>query len=96
MSEFVVCYDIADPKRLARLFRYLKKIALPLQYSVFLFSGDDRQLDRLLAGAVRLIDAAEDDLRAYPLPKRGFKARMGKATLPEGIQWSGLPTAWYA
>lgn len=94
MSEFVICYDIAHPKRLGRLHRYLKKIAVPLQYSVFLFVGDDRQLDRCLERAARFIDEKEDDLRGYPLPARGFKARLGQPALPEGIQWSGLPTAW--
>lgn len=94
MSDTLICYDISDPKRLGRLFRFLKKCAMPVQYSVFLFTGDDRQLDRLLAKAAQLIDPKADDLRAYPLPKRGFKARLGKAALPEGIQWSGLPTAW--
>lgn len=94
MTDYVICYDISNPKRLGRLFRYLKKFAVPLQYSVFLFTGDDRQLERCLGRAVRFIDASEDDLRAYPLPVRGFKARLGKPALPEGIQWSGLPTAW--
>lgn len=94
MSEFIVCYDIGDPKRLGRLHRFLKQRAVPLQYSVFLFSGDDRQLDRLLDKAAAYIDPKVDDLRAYPLPVRGFKARLGKPALPEGVQWSGLPTAW--
>ena len=94
MTDYVICYDISDPKRLGRVFRFLKKCAVPLQYSVFLFSGDDRQLDRCLRHAVALIDEREDDLRAYPLPKRGFKARLGKPALPEGILWSGLPVAW--
>lgn len=94
MTDYVICYDISHPRRLGRLFRYLKKRAVPLQYSVFLFCGDDRQLDRCLDGAQELIDPKEDDLRAYPLPQRGFKARLGRAALPEGIQWSGLPAAW--
>jgi CRISPR-associated endonuclease Cas2 len=94
MTDTIICYDIAHPRRLGRVFRFLKKCATPLQYSVFLFTGDDRQLDRCLAQAAQLIDPREDDLRAYPLPKRGFKARLGKAALPEGIQWSGLPVAW--
>lgn len=94
MSEFIVCYDISDPKRLARLHRFLKKYTMPLQYSVFLFTGDDRQLDRLLATAETYIDPKVDDLRAYPLPARGLKARLGKPTLPEGIQFGGLPVAW--
>jgi CRISPR/Cas system-associated endoribonuclease Cas2 len=64
------------------------------QYSVFLFAGDERRLARCLENAAQLIDPEEDDLRAYALPKRGFKARLGKAALPEGIQWSALPPSW--
>lgn len=94
MSDFVVCYDISDPKRLGRLHRLLKKHAVALQYSVFLFTGDDRQLDRLFAAAERYIDPTVDDLRAYPLPARGLKARLGKPALPEGIQFGRLPVAW--
>lgn len=94
MSEFIVCYDICDPKRLGRLHRFLKRCAVPLQYSVFLFTGDDRQLERLLEKAAAYIDPKADDLRAYPLPMRGFKARLGQPALPLGIQWSGLPSAW--
>lgn len=94
MSEFIICYDICDPRRLGRLHRFLKKYAVPLQYSVFLFTGDDRQLDRLLARAETCIDPKTDDLRAYPLPARGLKARLGKSALPEGILFGGLPVAW--
>ena len=94
MSEFIVCYDIGDPTRLRRLHRFLKRHAVPLQYSVFLFTGDDRQLERLLALAEGYIDAKVDDLRAYPLPARGLKAYIGKPTLPAGIQFGRLPVAW--
>lgn len=94
MSEYIICYDISNPRRLGRVHRYLKKYAVALQYSVFLYTGDERKFDRCLEGAVALIDEKEDDLRAYPLPARGLKARIGRPALPEGIQWSGLPTAW--
>ncbi|WP_292975829.1 CRISPR-associated endonuclease Cas2 [Nitrosomonas sp.] len=94
MSDFVICYDISHPRRLARLYRYLLKHAVPLQYSVFLFNGDDRQLECCMQKAIELIDEKEDDLRVYPLPSRGLKARIGQPALPEGIQWSGLPTTW--
>lgn len=92
--NYVICYDISDPKRLNHLHRYLLKRAIPIQYSVFLFAGDDRQFAACLAGAAQEIDEKEDDLRAYPLPKRGFKARTGRPALPEGILWSALPAAW--
>lgn len=70
------------------------KQAIPLQYSVFLFEGDDRQLDRFMQGAIELINEKQDDLRVYPLPNRGLKARIGRPTLPAGIQWGNMPTKW--
>lgn len=94
MSETIICYDISDPRRLGRVFRYLRKRAVPLQYSVFLFVGDSRRLDACMADLAQLISDKEDDLRAYPLPSRGLKARIGRPALPEGIQWSGLPVCW--
>jgi CRISPR-associated protein Cas2 len=94
MGHYIICYDISNPKRLNHLHRYLVKRAMLIQYSIFLFSGDERQLQRCLEGAVRLIDAGEDDLRAYPLPARGLKVRIGCPVLPEGIYWSEMPAPW--
>jgi CRISPR-associated protein Cas2 len=94
MQEYIICYDIANPERLNRLHRHLLKHAIPIQYSVFLFSGDDRKLQACLDIAASMIDIREDDLRAYPLPKRGLRVRLGRPTLPEGILWSSLPTSW--
>jgi CRISPR-associated endonuclease Cas2 len=93
--DAIICYDIADPKRLQRLHRYLLKQAVPIQYSVFLFAGDERRLRACLEEAARHIDPREDDLRAYPLPQRGLKARVGCPVLPEGILWGALPGLWY-
>lgn len=96
MREFIICYDISNPGRLGRVHRFLKKHAVALQYSVFLYLGDDRGFERCLQGAAALIDEQKDDLRAYPLPARGLRARIGAPALPEGIQWSGLPAPWTA
>ena len=94
MSDYLICYDIRCPRRLARIHRTLKRQAMPLQYSVFLFSGPQRQLDSCLAELERLMNTHEDDIRAYPLPQRGMRLWQGRPLLPEGIYWSGLPQAW--
>ena len=31
----------------------------------------------------------EDDVRCYALPARGFQGRIGRASMPEGIVWTG-------
>ena len=88
---FIIGYDIADPRRLQRVHREMCKHASPLEYSVFLLVGDDRAKELCLAKMSALIDVGEDDVRCYPLPVRGFQGRVGRANLPLGIQWTGLP-----
>jgi CRISPR-associated protein Cas2 len=85
----IVCYDIADPKRLARVHRCLIKAAIPLQYSVFLAHMDKRDLLDLLAEVEQIIDCREDDLRAYPLPSRLEYVQLGRQPLPEGVSLLG-------
>ena len=94
MSEYIICYDITNPRRLGRIHRTLKQYAVPLQYSVFLFTGSAAQLAQCLARLQAIMDEHSDDIRAYPLPRRGLRLRIGPATLPGGIHWSGLPETW--
>ena len=37
--QYLIGYDIADPKRLQRIYRRMTKYAPPIQYSIFLFEG---------------------------------------------------------
>jgi CRISPR-associated protein Cas2 len=91
--SFIIGYDIANPSRLQRVHREMCKHATPLEYSVFLLVGDQRTKDRCLEKMAALIKDNEDDVRCYPLPARGFQGRVGRASLPTGIQWTGLPAA---
>ena len=91
MGNWVVSYDITSPKRLQQVHRAMLRHATPLEYSVFLLTGSDRDRQRCLDELKDLIDADSDDLRCYPLPERGLQQRIGKPTLPAGIHWCGLP-----
>jgi len=91
MRDFLICYDICNPARLARIHRKLKSWAVPIQYSVFLYSGDPRTLSEHLKILEQMIDPKEDDLRCYPLPARGLRQRMGPPTFPEGIIYTPMP-----
>lgn len=33
--DYLVCYDVRDPRRLQRVHRHLLAVGIPLQYSVF-------------------------------------------------------------
>ena len=90
---WVIGYDITDPRRLGRVHRAMVDRATPIEYSIFLFIGSERQVAECLATVDTLIDGKTDDVRCYPLPSRGLQERIGRATLPEGIHWTGLPAA---
>ena len=89
---WLIGYDITDPRRLNRVHRAMSNRATPIEYSIFLFIGSESALAECLATVDKLIDAQTDDVRCYALPTRGHQERIGKATLPAGIQWTGLPT----
>lgn len=93
-ADFLIAYDITDPRRLQRMHRYLTREALPIEYSVFYASDDPRHMLSVLRSAAELIDPRSDDLRCYPLPSRGLRIRLGKATLPAGVYYSALPAEW--
>jgi CRISPR-associated protein Cas2 len=79
---------------LQRVHRVMCKFAAPLEYSVFLLVGSIADKDRCLLKVADLIKSGEDDVRCYPLPSRGFQSRVGRASLPVGIQWTGLPSSF--
>jgi len=85
-SPYLIAYDIADPRRLARLHRYLKGEALALQYSVFFGRFTLAGIDRIEDEIAARIDPREDDVRIYPLPVDFQVWALGaSAPLPEGI-----------
>lgn len=83
--RYLVCYDIADPKRLTRVHRFVSKHAAPLQYSVFMAEMNASALDLLLACVAGLIKQVEDDVRIYPLPDSIQFATLGRSSLPDGV-----------
>lgn len=93
-SDFLIAYDITEPRRLQRIHRHLSQEAMPIEYSVFFATEDVRHMLGILNRTAEMIDPKSDDLRCYPLPQRGLRLRLGKATLPAGIYYSALPAEW--
>jgi len=87
----LICYDIADPKRLGKVHRYLKKTGLPLQYSVFLVNANAEGIARIRAALAHIIDPARDDIRIYPLPARPAWQLWGSPRWPEGLFAGDMP-----
>ncbi|MCX8049880.1 MAG: CRISPR-associated endonuclease Cas2 [Methylohalobius sp.] len=87
----LVAYDISDPKRLYRVHRYLKKLGIPLQYSVFLLHITPIQRKQIVFRLNRLIDPRADDVRIYPLPKNPDWQWWGRPIWMDGAILEGLP-----
>lgn len=84
-ARWLVIYDIADPKRLGRLFKFLKKQGVPVQYSVFLVEASAAKMGSLVVQIAKIIDADADDVRAYRLPENAWKVTLGSSILLEDI-----------
>lgn len=84
-THWLLSYDIACPRRLARVFAALKKEGIPLQYSVFLLRCSQAQMGALIARLSGLIDPRQDDVRAYHIPARTWHASLGQAILPADV-----------
>lgn len=84
-ARYLVTYDIADPRRLSRVFRYLKKQGVPVQYSVFLVESSAVQLNHVMAHIAKIIHPDADDVRAYRLPENGWQVTLGASILPPDV-----------
>jgi CRISPR-associated protein Cas2 len=86
-APYLVCYDIASPGRLGRIFRFMKGRGIHLQYSVFHCSLTWPELVNLRQKLEHLINKKEDDLRIYPLPSGCKVIVMGCGDrVPEGVE----------
>lgn len=81
---WLICYDITDRRRLARFHRFLKDLALPVQYSVFCYEGSAAQLGRLVKDMESRIDPETDDVRVYQLPDTLQCDSLGRGSVPAG------------
>jgi CRISPR-associated protein Cas2 len=84
-ARWIVTYDIADPRRLTRLFKFLKKQGVPLQYSVFLVEASAFKMSSLVLQMKAMVDGQADDVRAYRLPENLWQVTLGASILPEDI-----------
>ncbi|GIX21718.1 MAG: hypothetical protein KatS3mg121_0501 [Gammaproteobacteria bacterium] len=88
MPHYLICYDIKDRRRLAKIHREISRHALFVQYSVYYFQGERETLDSVIGDLENLMDPLEDDLRVYCIRSLESAIRVGPSWLPEGI-WLG-------
>ena len=63
----VVCYDVPDDGRRARIFKRMKGFGMPVQKSVFECLLDEGQLSKLEETLRKLAKPSEDLIRCYRL-----------------------------
>ena len=92
-TPWLLCYDIADPRRLQRVYRVACRHAIPLQYSVFHLTATRREARAVLREIEDQIDHRHDDVRAYPLSTTSRAVVRGRSRLPSGVLLLGVAEA---
>jgi len=71
--DFVICYDIADVKRLKKIAKIIEKKALRIQYSIYvMFDATKEEVTLLIDSVLNIYNEKEDDIRVYKIKDRGL------------------------
>ncbi len=65
-NSYIICYDISKPKVWRKVYRYLQKQGLRLQWSIFFVKANKAEIEKHKNILFKFIDK-EDDLRVYPV-----------------------------
>nr|MDO8115103.1 CRISPR-associated endonuclease Cas2 [Candidatus Sigynarchaeota archaeon] len=71
---YLVAYDIADPRRLNKLAKFLEGYLRRLQKSVFQGELTASQITKVRDGIKEIINKNEDSVIIYPLSKQNLAA----------------------
>lgn len=72
-QDFLICYDIADEKRVAKIGKLIEKEALRIQRSVYFYEQVSKdELSVLVDRVLTLLDEEVDDLRIYTIRNKGI------------------------
>ncbi len=84
---YLVTYDIREPKRWHKVFRFLKSRGLNVQLSCFEVELEGRELDEVIDRIIELIEPLEDKVYFFPISAAasGLITKLGKA---EGLNKS--------
>ena len=71
--DFLICYDIADEKRVAKIGKLVEKESLRIQRSVYFYEQvTKRELMVLVEKILKVLDEEADDLRIYTIKNKGI------------------------
>jgi len=82
---WLIAYDIAEPRRLMKVHKCVKKVGVPIQYSVFLARMTHPEIKGLMEDLSAIIHPRSDDVRAYMIPESIQVDCLGQNPFPDGI-----------
>lgn len=88
---YLICYDIRNVRRLSRTHRYLRRQALMLQESVYLYAGNTKAAALLRAELKKRINPHQDDVRIYQLAANAELQFYAQPPWGHDIVLTGLP-----
>jgi CRISPR-associated protein Cas2 len=72
-KNFLICYDIADEKRVGKIGKLVEKYAMRIQRSVYFYEQvSQEELTVLLEKVLLILDKEADDLRVYTIKNSGI------------------------
>ncbi|RMG21552.1 MAG: CRISPR-associated endonuclease Cas2 [Deltaproteobacteria bacterium] len=87
--RWLLAYDIADPSRLGKVYRFVKGEGIHLQYSVFVLEGDLRRMLKITHQLQAMV-RKEDDVRIYAIPAKPWWRGFGPGLVPKAAELFGL------
>ena len=71
--DFLICYDIADEKRVGKIGKLVEKNAMRIQRSVYFYEQVSKEeLTVLIEKILTILDEEADDLRVYVIKNKGI------------------------
>ena len=72
-QDFLICYDIADERRVGKIGKLVEKNAMRIQRSVYFYEQVSKEeLTVLMEKVLTILDVEVDDLRVYTIKNRGI------------------------
>ena len=72
-KDFLICYDIADEKRVGKIGKLVERNAMRIQRSVYFYEQVSKEeLTVLVEKVLTILDVEVDDLRVYVIKNKGI------------------------
>ena len=82
-TTYLVCYDIANPKRLRKVATRMEQYLTRIQKSVFEGQLNRSQLKKLIKKVKRVMNMGEDSVIIYPLTKHALRRKQNLGVPPQ-------------